>query len=188
MSSTEDDEPPAKKTKAEAKKAKMVAPPEEWNDFLELDEYPQPPGHVRAVPCPPWLTWPHPQDAKFHTDLKGILRPYHTYKSDYKSDVLPMSGTYFLKRHTRKFTKNQGERMPEEIRLFDEVKCAYPTTTRWMVISITGTPFEESRRRCAPIAPAPNSNLLFSQGSGGCCTDSQQQWQTVVGRMNQHPR
>ena len=58
MSDTEEEEPPAKKARPKAKPAKMVAPPEEWNDFLELDEYPQPPGHmhVRAVPCPPCLT------------------------------------------------------------------------------------------------------------------------------------
>ena len=153
MSSTEDDEPPAKKAKPEAKKAKMVAPPEEWTDFLELDEYPQPPGHVRAVPCPPWLTCPPPQDATFHTDFKDILRPYHSYTGD----VLPMSGLYFLKRYTRvsdtTTRENRGERVTEEIRLFDEVKCAYPTTTRWMVVSITGAPFEDSRKRCTPIVP-----------------------------------
>ena len=149
MSSTDKDEPRPKKARPEAKKAKMVAPPEEWNDFLELDEYPQPPGHVRTVPCPPWLTCPPPQDAKFHTDFKDNLRPYHTYKSD----VLPMSGLYFLKRYTRLLGRIRGERVTEETRLFDEVKCAYPTTTRWMLISITGTPFEVSRRRCAPIAP-----------------------------------
>ena len=148
MSSTEDDEP-AKKAMPEAKKAKMVAPPEEWNDFLELDEYPQPPGHVRAVPCPPWLTWPHPQDAKFHTDLKDILMPYQTYEKD----VLPMAGMYFLTRYTRKFRNKQGEKTEEEIRLFDEVKCTFPTAARWMVVSITGTPFEDSRKRCALIAP-----------------------------------
>jgi hypothetical protein len=41
----------------------------------------------------------------------------------------------------------------EEIKLFDEVRCSFPTTTRWMVVSITGAPFETSRKRCAPIAP-----------------------------------
>ena len=56
MSSTEDDEPPPKKARPEAKAAKMVAPPGEWKDFLELEEYPQPAGHVRACPCPPCLT------------------------------------------------------------------------------------------------------------------------------------
>ena len=149
MSSTEDDEPPAKKAKPEAKKAKMVAPPEEWTDFLELDEYPS--RRVMCVPCPPWLTCPPPQDAKFDISFKDILRPYHTYKDN----VLPMSGLYFLKRYTRPHVlgKIRGERVTEEIRLFDEVKCAYPTTTRWMVKSITGPPFEESRRMCAPIAP-----------------------------------
>ena len=149
MSDTEEDEPPAKKARPEAKPAKMVGPPDEWTDFLELDEYPQPPGHVRAVPCPPCLTCPPPQDAKSHTDLKDILRPYHTYTSD----VLPMAGLYFLKRYTRKFTNKQGEKMTEETHLFDKVKCAYPTITRWMVISITGIPFEESCRRCARHDP-----------------------------------
>jgi hypothetical protein len=50
MSSTEDDEPPPKKARPEAKPAKMVAPPGEWSDFLELEEYPLPAGHVRAMP------------------------------------------------------------------------------------------------------------------------------------------
>ena len=40
-----------------------------------------------------------------------------------------MSGLYFLKKYTRKLRKNQGERVTEDIHLFDEVKCAYPTTT-----------------------------------------------------------
>ena len=93
--------------------------------------------------CPP------PQDAKFHTDLKDILRPYHTYAKD----VVPMSGLYFLKRYTRLLGKIRGEMMTEEIRLFDEVKCAYPTTTMWMAVSITGAPFEDSRKRCTPITP-----------------------------------
>ena len=53
MSSTEDDEPPPKKARPEAKPAKMVAPPGEWKAFLELDEYPLPAGHVRAMPMPP---------------------------------------------------------------------------------------------------------------------------------------
>ena len=101
------------------------------------------------MPCPPWLTCPPPQDAKFHISFKDIMRPYHTYAKD----VLPMSGLYFLKRYTRLLGKIRGERVTEEICLFDEVKCAYPTTTRWMVISITGTPFEDSRKRCALIAP-----------------------------------
>ena len=39
MSSTEDDEPPPKKARPEAKPAKMVAPPVEWKDFLELEEH-----------------------------------------------------------------------------------------------------------------------------------------------------
>ena len=52
MSSTEDDEPPPKKARPEAKPAKMVAPPGEWKAFLELDEYPLPAGHVRAMPMP----------------------------------------------------------------------------------------------------------------------------------------
>ena len=78
MGLTEDDEPRPKKAKPEAKAAKMVPPPDEWTDFLELDEYPQPLGHVRAVPCPPWLTCPPPQDAKFDISFKDILRPYHT--------------------------------------------------------------------------------------------------------------
>ena len=55
MSSTEDDEPRPKKAKPEAKQTKMVPPPDEWtpSDFLELEEYPQPAGHVRAMPMPP---------------------------------------------------------------------------------------------------------------------------------------
>ena len=184
MSSTEDDEPRPKKAKPEAKAAnsKMVPPPDEWTDFLELEECPQPPGHVRAVPCPRCLTCPPPQDAKFHISFKDILRPYQTYAKD----VLPMSGLHFLKRYTRLLGKIRGERVPEEIRLFDEVKCTFPTATRWMVISITWTPFEESRRRCALITP--KSDLLFFQGSGGCCTDGQQQWQTVLGSLHQHHR
>ena len=109
MSSTEDDEPPAKKTRPEAKKAKMVAPPEEWTDFLELDKYPQPPGHVRAVLCHPWLTCPPPQDAEYAISFKDILRPCHTYKGD----VLPMSGLYFLKLYTRilyEYSRKTGAR------------------------------------------------------------------------------
>ena len=119
MSSTEEDEPLAKKPKP------MVGPPEEWNDFLELDEYPVPQGSVRAVSCRPWLTCPSPQDAKFDISFNGILRPYHTYKGD----ILPMGGLYFLKRYTRKFWKIKGKKATEEICLFDEVKCAFPTTT-----------------------------------------------------------
>ena len=38
MSSTEEDEPPAKKPKPAQKKGKLVAPPEEWKAFLDLDE------------------------------------------------------------------------------------------------------------------------------------------------------
>ena len=127
----------------------MVPPPDEWTDFLELEEYPQPPGHVRAVPCPRCLTCPPPQDAKFNTDLKDLIRPYHSYKDD----VLPLAGMYFLKRYTRKFRNKQGEKTEEEIKLFGEVRCSFPTATRWMVVSITGTPFEDSRKRCALIAP-----------------------------------
>ena len=97
MSSTDDDEPPAKKARPESKKAKMVAPPEEWTDFLELDEYPQPPGHVPAVPCPPWLARPPPQDAEYDISFEDALRPYHTYKGD----VLPIGGLHFLKRYTQ---------------------------------------------------------------------------------------
>ena len=90
-----------------------------------------------------------PQDAKFKIDLKDLLRPYHTYAND----VLPLAGRYFLKRYTRKFRNKQGEKTEEEIKLFDEVRCRFSTTTRWMVVSITGTPFEHSRKRCALIAP-----------------------------------
>ena len=90
-----------------------------------------------------------PQDAKFKIDLKDLLRPYHSYKDD----VLPLAGMYFLKRCTRKFTNKQGDKKEEEIKLFDEVRCSFPTTTQWMVVSITGTPFEDSRKRCALIAP-----------------------------------
>ena len=50
MISTEEDEPPAKKAKPAQKKETLVEPPQEWKDFLELDEYPLPPGSVRAVP------------------------------------------------------------------------------------------------------------------------------------------
>ena len=77
MGSSEEDKPPVKRLKPEAKKGKMVAPPEEWRDFLELDEYPQPPGSVRAVLGCPWLTCPGPppQDAKFDISFKDIMRP-----------------------------------------------------------------------------------------------------------------
>ena len=150
MSSTDDDEPSAKKAKPELKKGKMVVPPEEWKDFLDLDEYPVPPGSVRAVPCRPWLTCPPPQDARFDINVKDILRPYHTYKDN----VLPMGGLDFLKKYTQKFWKVKGEKVTEEICLFDEVRCSFPTTTRWMGVSITGHPFEDSRKRCSPIAPA----------------------------------
>ena len=94
MSSTEDDEPPPKKARPEAKAAKMVAraPPGEWSGFLELEEYPQPAGHVRAMPMPPMPDVTPPQDAKFKIDLKDLLRPYHTYTND----VLPLAGMYFL--------------------------------------------------------------------------------------------
>ena len=149
MGSTEDDEPPPKKARPEAKKVKIVAPPEEWSDFLELEEYPLPAGHVRAVPMPPMPDVTPPQDAKFKIDLKDLLRPYHTYAND----VLPLAGMYFLKRYTRKFTDKEGNKKEEEIKLFDEVRCSFPTTTRWMVVSITGTPFEPSCKRCALIAP-----------------------------------
>ena len=104
---------------------------------------------MRAVPCHPWLTCPSPQDAEYDIDFKDILRPYHTYKGD----VLAMSGLYFLKRCTRILKKNRGEKVTEEIRLFDEVKCTFSTTTKWMVVSITGAPFDDSRKRCSPIAP-----------------------------------
>jgi hypothetical protein len=62
---------------------------------------------------------------------------------------------YFLKRYTRKFKDKEGNKKEEEIKLFDEVRCSFPTTctTRWMVVSITGAPFESSRKRCALIAP-----------------------------------
>ena len=121
------------------------------NDFLELHEYPLPPGFVHAVPCHPWLTCHPPQDTKFDISFNDILRPYHTYKGD----VLPMSGLYFLKRFTRKLGGKQGKTATEKSRLFDEVinKCAYPTRTRWMVVSIAGAPFEDGRKRCTPIAP-----------------------------------
>ena len=133
MSSTEDDEPPPKKARPEAKPAKMVAPPGEWSDFLELEEYPLPAGHVRAMPMPPMPDVTPPQDAKFKIDLKDLLRPYHPYAND----VLPLAGMYFLKRYTRKFKDKQGNKKEEEIKLFDEVRCSFPTTTRWMVVSIT---------------------------------------------------
>ena len=92
MSLTEEDEPPAKKARPEAKKAKMGEPPQEWKDFLELDEYPQPLGHVRAVLCPPWLTWPPSQDTKFDISFKEILRPYHTYEGDVLRHYCPCRG------------------------------------------------------------------------------------------------
>ena len=149
MSSPEDDEPPPKKARPEAKPAKMVAPPVEWKDFLELEEYPLPAGHVRAMPMPPMPDVTPPQDAKFKIDLKDLLRPYHTYTND----VLPLAGIYFLKRYTRKFTDKEGNKKEEKIKLFDEIRCSFPTTTRWMVVSITGTPFEQSRKRCALNAP-----------------------------------
>ena len=117
--------------------------------FASANKYPQPPGHVRAVLCPRCLTCPPPQDAKFKTDLKGILRPFNSYKDD----VLPLAGMYFLKRYTRKFTDKEGNKKEEEIKLFDEVRCSFPTTTRWMVVSITGAPFDHSRKRCATNAP-----------------------------------
>jgi len=88
-----------------------------------------------------------PQDAKFKIDLKDLLRPYHTYAND----VLTLAGMYFLKRY-KKFSDKAGNRVVEEIKLFDEVRCSFPTTTRWMVVSITGAPFETSRKRCAPNA------------------------------------
>ena len=110
MSSTEDDEPQAKKAKPEPKKGKLVAPPEEWKGSLDLDEYPLPPGSVRAVPGCPWLAWPPPQDAKFDINIKDILRPYHTYKDN----ILPMGGLYFLKKYTRKFKNAKGEKRPRK--------------------------------------------------------------------------
>ena len=149
MSPTEDDEPPPKKARPEAKPAKMVAPPGEWKDFLELEEYPLPAGHVRAVPMPPMPDVTLPRDAKFKIDLKGLLRPYHTYAND----VLPLAGMYFLKRYTKKLSDKAGNKVEEEIKLFDEVRCSFPTATRWMAVSLTGTPFEDSRKRCALIAP-----------------------------------
>ena len=106
MSDTEEDDPPAKKARPEQKQGKMVEPPQEWKDFLELDEYPLPPGFVHAVPCHPWLTCHPPQDTKFDISFNDILRPYHTYKGD----VLPMSGLYFLKRFTRKLGGKQPGR------------------------------------------------------------------------------
>ena len=102
----------------------------------------------RAVPGHPWLTCPPPQDAKFDINVKDILRPHHTYKGD----VLPMGGVYFLKKYTYTFWETKGEKATEEIRLFDDLKCAFPTTTKWMDISITGPPFEDSRERCTPLA------------------------------------
>ena len=121
-----------------------------------------------------------PQDAKFKIDLKDLLRPYHTYAND----VLPLAGMYFLKRYTKKFRDKAGNKVEEEIKLFDEVRCSFPTTTRWMVVSITGAPFDHSRKRCALIAP--NSDLLVFQDSGRCCSDGQQQLQTVLGSLHQH--
>ena len=56
MSSTEDDEPPPKKARPEAKPAKMVAPPVEWKDFLELEEIPCRRVMCVLCPCPPCLT------------------------------------------------------------------------------------------------------------------------------------
>ena len=100
-------------------------------------------------PCPPMPDVTPPQDAKFKIDLKDLLRPYHTYAND----VLPLAGMYFLKRYTRKFKDKQGNKKEEEIKLFDEVRCSFPTTTRWMVVSLTGALFETSRKRCGLIAP-----------------------------------
>ena len=80
MSLTEDDVPPPKKVRPEAKAAKMVALPGKWSGVLELEEYPLPASHMRAMPMPPW-PMPDvtpPQDAKFKIDLKGLPRPYHT--------------------------------------------------------------------------------------------------------------
>ena len=90
-----------------------------------------------------------PQDATFTIDLKVLLRPYHTYIND----VLPLVGSYFLKRYTKRFSDKAGNKVVEEINLYDEVRCSFPTTTRWMVVSITGAPFDQSRKRCALIAP-----------------------------------
>ena len=90
-----------------------------------------------------------PQDAKFTIDMKDLLRPYHTYIND----VLPLVGSYFLKRYTKRFSDKAGNKVVEEIKLFDEVRCSFPTTTRWMVVSITGAPFDHSRKRCATNAP-----------------------------------
>ena len=90
-----------------------------------------------------------PQDTKVKIDLKDLLRPYHTYAND----VLPLAGMYFLKRYTKTFSDKAGNKVVEEIKLFDEVRCSFPTTTRWMVVSITGAPFDTSRKRCAINAP-----------------------------------
>ena len=95
------------------------------------------------------MTCPPLQDAEYDISFKDILQPYHTYKGD----VLPMSGLYFLKRYTRILKKNRGEKVTEEIRLYNEVRCSFPTTTRWMIVSITGAPFDISRKRCTPVAP-----------------------------------
>ena len=70
-----------------------------------------------------------------------------------------MSGLYFLRKYTRKLRKNQGERVTEDIHLFDEVKCAYPTTTTWIVCLSHGPPSKMVVKGGPPLPP--NSDSLF---------------------------
>ena len=139
MSSTEEDEPPAKKAKPAQKKGKMVEPPSEWKDFLELDEYPQPPGSVRAVPPMADVT------PSAGLRVRHLSRTSCGLSTPTIRTYCPCRGLYFLKRYTRILRKNRGEHRTEEIRLFDEVKCVYTTTRRWMFVSITAAPFDDSR-------------------------------------------
>ena len=80
--------------------------------------HPVPLSSVCALPCRPWLTLPPSQ---FDINDKAILRPYRTHKDN----ELPM-GVYFLEnsKYSRTFWKAKGERVTEEIRLFDEVRCS----------------------------------------------------------------
>lgn len=98
---------------------------------------------------PPVALTPMPQDANYSINPMDILRPKNTIGAK----KLCLGGEFYLDKYTKTWIcddkKTEGT---ETIQLLDIVKPVVPVDHHYQVVSITGAPFDDVKRRCTPTS------------------------------------